>query len=427
MRLTWALLVLEGVSAVDVYAAVAARQCTGSVGCQGYYRAFSVMTNPFNSAFDPTSNVTGVSVAAIGAQASTAGTVTQAKVDVGGLKFKTPADTSDSNNALSFYFGYLGATGTWDSTTKTGSMAGALAEVASSLSSINVWYDNDGVTGFNWDVTQPDITKRWNVYDCAQGVVNSYDCLDPNGSIDLKTLIWTPISHTKVVCNTIPALSTAPAGCEIHSLTTSGALASIPGTPVITFTARIASQPVLINNIPHGPDFTKFDVTVAFPWSQFNLYSNTTAKVALIAFTAGKSGTFAAATTGSDGSNSLTFAAGSASSHYSYTANAQVDGVSEPVTTQVITGQQILDFTCPAGSPCAGLFSATSWISAILKIGVNWWQAFGWKVSVTIHALGTSNMPTTIFWDPQVGADGGANSAAFAVPSLILLAALMLH
>jgi len=416
---------------VDTYLAVAAKKCTDQVGCEGYYRAFGVTTSPPGSAFDPVSNVTGISVAAIGAQAaSSGGGIVKAHVDVAGFRFKTPADTSDNNNALSFYFGYLGVSGTWDPATQTKAAVGALAEVVSTLSSINVWYDNDGVAGFKWDVTQADVTKRYDVYNPAQGEVKMYDCFDPKGGLELKNLTWTPIAHTKVKCNSIAALSTAPDGCEIHSLTTSGSHQSAPGVPVLTFTARIASQPVKINNVLHGPNFAKFDVTVAFPWAFFepNLYSVAKAKLALIAFAAGKSGTFAgSARRNADGSDSLVFAAQGAtsSSHYSFTAEALIDNVVGPVTTQVITGQQIIDFDCPLTSPCAGL-TVTNFVQAALKVSVNWLQAFGWKSSVAIHALGTTNKPLNVFWDPEVGADG-TNSALLAVPSLFLLLALMLH
>jgi hypothetical protein len=436
MRLTWGLLAfLEGAAAVDTYVAVAARKCVNSVGCEGYYRGFVASTSPANSAFVPVSNVTGISVAAIGAQAATTtGGVVRANLDVGGFRFKTPADTSDGNNALSFYFGYLGVAGTWDPTTKTGAMVGALAEVVSTLSSINVWYENDGVTGFKWDVTQADITKRWDVYNPAEGEAKGYDAFDPKGGLELKNLTWTAIGHSKIKCNSIAALMSAPDGCEIHSLTTSGSHNSAPGVPVITFTARFASQPVLINNVLHGPEFAKFDVTVAFPWAYFepDLYSVAKAKLALIAFAAGKSATFAgAARRNTDGSDSLVFAAqgGAVSSYYSFTATATIDGVAGSVTTQVITGQQILDFQCPAGSPCFGVLgvTATNIVAALLKISVNWLQAFGWKSSVVVHALGTTNKPLNVFWDPAVGSDSTANSAALAVPSLVFLLGLMLH
>jgi hypothetical protein len=294
------------------------------------------------------------------------------------------------------------------------------------LNSVNVWYDNDGVTGFKWDFAQTDITKRYDVYNPAQGEAKLYDCFDPNGGLELKNLTWTPIDHTNIKCNSKLELAAAPDQCEIHSLTTSGAHWSAPSTPVITITARIATQPVKINDVLHSPEFAKFDVTVAFPWAAFNadLYAPAKAKLALIALAAGKSGTFVgAARKNTDGTDSLVFAAegGKSSSHYSYTATAQIDGVAGPVTTQVITGQQIVKFECPFGSPC--FLSKTIGVTTVLGISVRWLEAFGWKSSVAIHALGTTDKPTKVFWDPTLGAEG-TNSAALAVPSFVLLLAL---
>jgi len=315
--------------------------------------------------------------------------------------------------------------------TKTGAVVGALAEVVSTLFSLNVYYDNDNVAGFNWDLTA-DPAHRYDILNCATGATTGYDCLDINGVIQLKALIWTPISHTKVQCNTIPELSTAPAGCEIHSLTTSGANSTDPAAvPVITVTARLASQPVFINGKLHGPDRAKFDVRVQFPWATFtNLYASDKAKLALIGFSAGKSGTFAASVKRvSDGSDTLLFAAaGGQSSYYAYSPSATIDGGAGTITTQVVTGQQITDFQCPFGSPCAGLLgTGTSWIAGLLKIEVAWLQAFGWQSSVTFHSLGTGFKPANVFWDPEVGAGSSTNSAALAVPSLAFLVALMLH
>jgi len=438
-------LFLEGAWAGDSYAAVAAQQCTGAVGCQGYYRAFYVTTSPADSSFAPPSNVTGISVAAVGAQVSADKTTIKGSLDVAGFRFKTPAD-ADVAKALSFYFGYLGLNGTWDNSTKTGSVVGALAEVISYFSSINVYYDNDGVPGFNWNFTQTDPTKQWDVLNCAAGATNGYDAFDPNGGIDLKNLIWTPLVHTSILCNSIPALSTAPAGCEIHMLTTSGSNSTnASAAPVITIVARLASEPVLINNVLHGPDRAKFDVTIQFPWASFpQLYAPATAKLALISFGAGKSEDFAAVLKRpSDGADELSFVAAGGRSYYAYTHVALVDGQAENVTNQVITGQQILNYACPTPSPCSGVPGTTAIVGS-LKLVVNWLQSFGWKSSLAFHSLGTSYQPTTIFWDPEVGASNnptnGTNSTAppsvspnstpssagLAVPALALLA-LMFH
>jgi len=321
----------------------------------------------------------------------------------------------------------LGVGGTWDSSTKTASVAGALAEVVSMLVSANVYYDNDGVNGFKWDLTAAP-ANRYDIFNCGQAKTKGYDCLDPNAHIDLKDLTWTPITHAKVKCST--QIPDAPDSCEIHTLSTTGS----NGTDVITFVARLATQRVLINSVLHGPDFAKFDVTVTFPYDKFSLYDATTAKLALISLNAGKSGTFVGtAQKNSDGSDSLMFSsAAGQSSHYSYVATAKVTvgtaDSTESVTTQIITGQQLIDFDCPVGAPCL-LTGTQALVGLYLKPLVQWLQLLSWKSSITVHSLGTSVKPTKVFWDPEVGAGTttpSANSAAFAVPSVAFLAALLL-
>jgi len=422
---------LEVAIADDVYAAVEQKACVNNVGCAGYYRALGVTTSPEDSDFGPPSNVTGVSVSAVGVQAAANGTNAIAHVDAAGMRLKTPADASDSNRGLSFYFGYLGFTGTWDNSTQTAAVTGALAEVISVLSHISVYYDNDGTAGFNWDLTQADPTKRWNIFDNADGATNGYDTMDVHGFIDLNNLTWTPINHTKVQCNLIPALSTAPDTCEIQSLGASGFSASALA-PVISIVARIASQPVMINGNQHGPDRIKFDVHVQYPWAAMSasLYSPTTAKLGLISFAAGKSGAFVgAAVVRDDNSDSLVFASGgNFAAYYAYKKTATIDGQQASVTTQVVTGQQILAFDC-TNAPCAGLLGLgpTNLVAAYFKIIVGWLQLGGWKSSVAFHSLGTSAAPVDVFWDPETGASpAGANSAALAAPSLLFLFAIFL-
>lgn len=436
MRLSWALLAYPAVEAADIYAAVAQKaDCTGAVGCKGYYRAFAATTSPPSSVFDPTSTVTGISMAAIGAQLNASAMVADAKVDVAGFRFKTPADTSDTNRGLSFYFGYLGATGNWDASIATSNVAGAVAEIVSSWTSIIAYYDNDGTAGFKWNVDAA-ADARWDIFNCAEGAAKNYDTIDPAGGINLEELTWTPIARTKVQCNTNPALADAPDGCEIYSFTTHGSNSSLPSIPIITFTVRIASQPVLINNVKHGPNFAKFDVTVQYPWAAVSprLYSASTAKLAIVALNAGKAGSFVGSTVHSSDTDALVFTAGTSghTSHYSFASTATIDGQVGAINTQVITGQQLIDFSCPLGSPCHGLIgiTATSLLAGSLKIAATWLQGFGWKSSLTVHSLGTTAAPASVFWDPQVGAGGeyggDANTAAVAIPSFLVLVATFL-
>jgi len=427
MWLTWALLGVVGVSGQDVYAAIAAGACANAVGCQGFYRGFSFTTSPAGATFLPVSGVTGISVGALGAQATTTGTGAAIQVDAAGIRFKTPADTSDATPSMSFYFGYLGLGGTWNAGTSTTAVVGAAAEVLASISDLFVYYDNDGVSGFQWDITQTDVTKRYDIFNVATGKTSGYDAVDPKGIIALPNLTWTNIVHSVVNCSVVLPAGNYHPHCEIHSLFTNGSLTGV-AVPVIQFTIRIASQPVLINGVRHGPDLAKFDVVVNYPYSSFSLSSPSTAKLAFVNYAAGKSANFVATAVSNAGQDSFTFAStdGKAHASYQYQANVDVDGASQPVTTQVITGAEVLAFSCALTSPC--FLTTTQAYHINLFATATWLQGLGWKPSLAVHSLGTGAMPTKVMWDPQVGAgpSGTASSAMVAVPSVLFLLAIML-
>jgi len=336
---------------------------------------------------------------------------------------------------LSFYWGYLGIGGIWNSAQASGTMAGALAEVIASLVSVNVYYDHDGVPGFQWDIDQTDPTKRWDIYDCSKAAANGYDCVDTNAVLNVATdLEWTFIEHTKISCSAAPGLTTGnyAAGCEIHSLTTVGSLASAPTQPVLTFTIRIASQPVLINGIRHGPDFAKWDVQINFPYSNYpQILSQSTAQLAIVTAAAGKAGAFVGTASSSGGVDAVSWSAGAGvRAYYNYNATATTTNVAtgNTVYTQIITGQDILNFVCTAASPCNGVLgvSGTNLLVTALKTFVTAELVFGWRASIAIHAFGDLTAPATIAWDPSVGAGAGTNSALLAAPSALILAAVAL-
>jgi len=425
---------LSVASAVDTYASIAAAACEDKVGCAGYYRAITVSTSPPDSTFQPTDNVTGVSVGLIGISAAANATAGVLKLDAAGARFKTPADMTDGagNRWLGFYFGYLGLGAAWDGSTGTAAVVGALAEVVAAIEFLVAYYDNDGTAGFQWNIGQTDPTKRWDIFNTQAGVTNKYDTVDPNGILYLNNLTWSPISHSSVSCQSVAALTGYAAGCEIHSLTTSG---SMPGvtTSVITITVRIASQPVLINGVRHGPDLAKYDCTINFPWSSFSISNPATAKLAMVVYGAGKAGDFVGTATTNGDTDSLTFASadGKTSASYAYKNVATVAGVSANVYTSVYTGQQILNLQCVLGSPC--LLTETQGFQLLLVATITTFQNLGWKPSLTIHAFGTAVEPATVEWDPQTGAGPSSstsapasNSACFAVPSFLFMLFLVL-
>jgi len=395
--------------------------CTDAVGCAGFYRAFAVATSPAGSSFYPTSTVTGVSAAAVGVQAASNGGITAANFDLAGVRIKNPADTTDSNKGLSFYYAYLGASGVWNNSTSTGSISGSLLEISSTVSYIQVYYDRDGTPGFYWDLTQP----QNDVYTCTAG--GTYDCFDTNGNIDVTKLLWSDISLNITNCSlAVPGAGYA-ADCTIQTFTSSGAL-TVGGAAVLTVTARTASQPITVNGVLISPMKVKWDVDITVPWSYFTgttaLSSPTTAKIALIFFHAGKaaSGSAVATVTGAGASvvSNLVFnGAGGLASYFGYTGTATVDSNTATVHTEVVTGAQVLAFN-PTG--------ATSIIVVtLLKAYIGVLQGFGWTVQLSFHSFDIAH-PTVISWDPEVGMTNATASspAALLVPGVGVLALLTL-
>jgi len=391
-------------AAADSYAAVAFDGgCQNNVGCAGFYRAFVAATSPALSTFGPPSTVTGISAAAIGIQAASNGMVSSGNVDVAGLKFRTPADTSDNNKALNFYYGYLGVSGVWDNRTATGSIAGAFLEISSSIDSIQVYYDKDGTSGFQWD-----LKSQNDIYVCT----GSWDCIDTNGKTDVKGLVWTPISRTVVNCSDVVPNAGYSDDCTIHTFTTTG---SQSGATVLTITARTASQAITVNGVLISPLKVKFDVDVAVPWSSWPLLSDAThAKVALIFVHAGKAGGGSAiaslTSSGASVVSSLVFnGANGKASYFGYTGTATVDGSTSNVVTQRITGAQIEAYK--------GGLTATSILVGYLQIFVGIAKGFGWSLEITIHSWANEH-PVAISWDPEVGmADQAKSSSTLLVPA----------
>jgi len=410
-------------TSADTYAAVAANAgCKEAVGCAGYYRAFAATTSPPGSTFlPPPSTVTGVALAAVGVQAATNGVQGVAKVDVAGFKFKTPADVSDGTTrdkrGLSFYFGYLGASGVWDNNTQTGAVVGAAAEVSSSITTIVAFYDRDNVEGFQWDLV--DTTKRYDIFQC-NGTVKTYDCIDPAGAIDVRDLVWTPLTRDEVACSTVVTGDYA-ANCTINTLSTQGELQSVPGTAVLSITARTVSQPMKINGVEHTPDKAKWDVRINYPWANKTALQNASAaKIALIALHAGKAGAAGVGVKDSGSGKAVTFqAAGGKAAYFGYIPRATIGGVDTPITTLTVTGEQLGAFSCGLLQPCfntltSGLANGLAALAAALKF-------FGWQSQMTIHAFSKEN-PGEIVWDPEVGVQTTAeeSGAEMVVPGVLV-------
>jgi hypothetical protein len=407
MRSALLLALCAGVGA-QTYAAVEANAaCTNGVGCKGYYRAFVATTLPANSDFGPPSNVTGLALAAIGVQAQSDGTVTNGRVDVAGLKFRTPADTSDKPD-LSFYFGYLGVSGVWDNKTQTGALTGALCEIYSSFNSIQIYYDRDSTPGFQFDLTGND------VFDCTK----TWDCVDPAGAIAITNLTWDNITRVVDTCVSKIPNGNYDANCKIITLSTIGRM---NGTAVVTIDIRTASQPLTIDGVLHNPDKAKWDVRVNYPWAVMTgIATPASAKVALVNVHAGKAATAAGVVTVNSGtvSKSLTFTGTGKSAYFGYSTAVTVDGAASTVVTQTITAEAISNWN-------GNLLTKTADLMGKLKVAVIVYAVFGgWRVQLTIHSF-TPSAPNNIFWDPENGVLSTSGAMA-TVPAMLLALVLAL-
>jgi hypothetical protein len=376
---------------------------TAVVARDGFYRQLTVSANP--SLTDLLAGTaTGVSVAAIGAQAQGNGQAGSAQVDVAGFKFKNPSDLSDGadNKALLFYFGYLGISGTWDSTTATASLSGAAAEIAASWETVFAYYDNDGAPGFQW-------TLGKDFLDCPKATIEKFDCVDPAGSIDLKNITWNGIAVTNTSC---PAGYDNPA-CRVYALNTSSADGSV------IFTLRLASEPVLINNVLVKPNYGKIDVTINYPWASKTLQNAAAAKVGIVAYTAGRAASGSADVQAVDGKAAVQYVVEDKSAYFSWDAQAEITGSNGgKVYADYHSGASVAALNC--GNIILPTCGLASYAVFSLQIRQAWMAAFKWNTEMLIFSWNELR-PVQVMWDPAIGLTEG-NAGVFIAPATTLLA-----
>jgi len=368
----------------------------------GFYRQLTVWGSP---SVDHIANntATAIAVAAIGAKASVGAGATEgsASVDIAGFKFKNPSDMTDGaeNRGLGFYFGYLGVSGQWSNSSQTASVSGALAEIAASWESLFVYYNKDGRNGFQWN-------QASDIFDCTK----THDCVDINGVIDIKNTSFGGIITTKINC---------PAGYNVNCTVYRFETTSSDG--VLTFVLRLASEPVLINNVRVEPNYGKIDVVINFPWTRFtNLIDSANAKVGIVAYTAGRAGTAAAVASRVDGNDAVLFTANDKSAYFSWDSQAMLTSSSgATVYADYVSGDSVAANQCNAVS--CGII--TTLFIAGLKIRQAFFAAAGWKTEMLIFSWNEVR-PAQLTWDPAIGITNteNAGAAVFVAPVVALIA-----
>lgn len=268
-----------------------------------------------------------------------------------------------------------------------------------------------------------DPNKRYDILNC-NAAIKTYDCFDIAGGVDVKDLVWVPITRTVTKCSLVLPAGDYNENCTINSLSTHGELSSAPGVAVLSITARTASQPLLIDGVKHTPDNAKFDVRIQYPWANKTLSDATNAKIALLAVHAGKAGVAGVGVKDGGTTKSLTFAAdGGKAAYFSYVSVAKINNADTPITTETITAEEIQGFDCTA-HPCG--FTQLL-VDVGLKPLVTWLQGFHWQPRITVHAFSVKQ-PVDIFWDPELGVEEitkETSSAAIVVPAVGMLVALL--
>jgi hypothetical protein len=376
----------------------------------GFYRQLTVAASP-SLANLANGTATAIAVAAVGAeyQSPDGGKTGTAHLDICGFKFKNPADQSDgvNNTALAFYFGYVGVSGAWDNSGKTSSLSGALAEIAASWEHIFVYYNNDGVDGFQWKLDGSD------AFNCTTGKAQGFDCVDLAGTVDIrKDLVWGGMVVTKVDC---PTEYNNP-NCSIWSIKTS----STDG--VLSFTLRLASQPVLVNNVRIEPNYGKIDVAINYPWAtKTTLLDAPNARIGILAFTAGRAGTGKATYQNVDGKKAVNYELNDKSAYFSWDSQAKITGSASTVYADYKSGNAILKLDC--GNWFAWKCGWSSVMVFDLQNKVRW---FGfWQTEMLIFSWNELH-PSALVWDPAIGMTEAAGiSIAPAAPLIFAFAAMV--
>jgi len=222
------------------------------------------------------------------------------------------------------------------------------------------------------------------------------DCVDWANTKSVQSLSWAPIAVTMLSC---------PAGydsdCRVYAFTASTTGADA-GTA--TFTYKLASQPVFIDNVMVTQDYAKIDVSIAYPWANAtNLRANP--KIGLIAATAGKTASASATVTFETGKPSVLFTSQGRVGSFSWESTSIVTSkkrqTTDSVIYQALQGNDIVNYQCAL---CPDI------LVVLQPIIAAWQDVFKWKVTILFFSWDTVQ-PTSVVWDPTIGlATAGAET-----------------
>jgi hypothetical protein len=292
------------------------------------------------------------------------------------------------------------------------SVSASFCEIMLGLNQLFLYQDRDGTPGLQY-------TLGAQQFDCS--VNNNLDCFVANSGIDLaKDLTYTTLVINKYSCN-LPSTEGYNSNCTMWSISSTGKLGTVP---VITVTLRIANQKIQWNGQSTGPDYSKLDKVITYPYtskSQTQVGTN----VAIAAYVGGKAGAAGIQGGTFQGKDALIFTADAEKAGVvAWNPTADLDGTSTDVVVVSISGQSVTDYNCQS-CDLLSLWIITGW-----KLGVYIASLGGWTsglVLISFPSIGQNGAPVTINYDPVVGmasqSDYSTNSGLFLMPSFLTMMA----
>jgi len=272
---------------------------------------------------------------------------------------------------------------------KNASYTASLVELATSLYTLFVYYNNDGQPGFQYTFG--------NNLQCVIPAAEGQDCIDWPNSLQLSDLDWNPITINTIAC---------PAGytnsCRIYEFILTDT------TGYTSFTYKIASQPVFIDSFLVTPDYAKLDISISYPWSNYPLLQ-ANPQLGLLGATGGKTASVAATISkasggGTTGNPAVIFTASGKIGAFSWATTATVTAGKKRTTDSTVYFEAIYGAEISA-------YTGSNIVLDVLKVDVDVLDALGWKVAFLLFSWDAVE-PSNVLWDPAQGLSGSTSSSA---------------
>jgi len=326
------------------------------------------------------------------------------QVDAGGFKFVGGGGITQTEPQFTLAALSASADFHWDATADGGgkvvySINGAWVELVFGISSIFLYKERNAKPGFQYNLGE-------NVWDCINN--NGLDCYHLLSGVSLKNdLKWGHLSdlYANKSCSAALPGGSYNDSCTIYQLTAVGK-SKVTDAEVIRITWTTASQKIKINvgtanENTIGPDSSKIDLTINYPYTEKNVLDKSNWCVGVVVYGSGKSGT-ASVDGGVRWNDHEAFAWRTASGRaavlaWDGKAELTTAGVKDPVDVfvQGISGDSIINYNCSA---CDFISKGiiTAWQGSL-----NIYKAFGWTGQFVLLSWDKKG-PDTVYYDPSL-------------------------